>query len=88
MEKEITFTSKNEQMFVEWYKNTFEDYWESEVRGNPIHHYIFKKNDKKFHISFTFLSIVCSLIIGDNEKDIYLGYMWSDCLKKLKKIYE
>lgn len=90
-EQEIRFLCNNEFEFNMWkHDNTFLDYWESTIKinGVSVHHYIFEYGDKKFHISFTKISIICSLITSwekGKEKDIYKGYYWINCKKEIER---
>ena len=79
----INYLSKNEADFVKWFgDNTFDDYWETNGKM-LLHHYIFTKEGKQFHISFSKVSIVCSLITNfkkGRERDIYKGYNLQVCV--------
>lgn len=88
IKKEITFLSNDEYNFAKYINFETKEYWESKVRGKQDqHNYIFEMFGRSFYISFTFRSIICSLII-DMEKqklrDIYAGYSWEECRKTIE----
>lgn len=88
--KEITFLCENEVRFIKWNNDTpFEDMWTSNFLKLDIHHYIFIRNKKQFHISFSNQnSVILGYIVnwGANiEKELYKGHSFDNCLHYLEK---
>jgi len=83
---------KNERDFVDWYNTHYvdkkvvcSDFWQSNITYGPVHHFILVNGDRKIHISFSKISIICSKILKNREKDIYKGYEWKYCREELEK---
>ena len=81
---QVSFLCANEYRFVKWFNNILDDYWETDIK-QPIHHYLFTKEDKQFHISFSKTSVICSLVKKHRQRDIYKGYTWDNCLIAIMK---
>ena len=89
--KEIKLICENEYHFLLFYGDKqFLDVWDSQLLKAKIRHYMFKYKGKLIHISFSDRNmIICSIMLSIercNEKDIYKGYSWCECLKQLESV--
>ena len=93
---EFDIISNDERQFVKWFGEHYKnkklkctDYWESKIPISKIHHFIIESEFRMIHISFSKISIVCSIIVNvkkGREKDIYKGYSWTNC-KEILDLY-